>query len=86
MGKAHAGETLALLLVRTSGFTHLSSITRSMKLLCVHRPCSLHKRKYLISLSILIMGFQDAVVPKIGARAVPFMSLLSGAHLLKDAR
>ena len=86
MGKAHAGETLALLLVRTSGFTHLSSITRSMKLLCVHRPCSLHKRKYVLSLSILMMGFQDAVAPKIGAKAVPFISLLSAAHLSMDAR
>ena len=86
MGKAHAGETLALLLVRTSGFTHLSSITRSMELLCVHRPCSLHKRKYGLSLSILITGFQGAAAPKIGAKAVPFISLLSGAHLFKNTR
>jgi hypothetical protein len=83
---AHAGETLALLLVRTSGFKHLSSITRSMELLCMHRPCSLHKRKYLLSLSILIMGFQNAVAPKTGAKALPFMSLLSAAHLFMDAR
>jgi hypothetical protein len=32
------------------------------------------------------MGFQNAVAPKTGAMAVPFMSLLSAAHLFMDAR